>query len=68
MADLHKDRLETPPPFSNVGFDIFGPWTIQTRKLRVGVLNSKRWGLLFICLNCIAIHIEVDGFIYIHLT
>ena len=59
MADLPKDRLETPPPFTNVGFDVFGPWTVQTRKLRGGALNSKRWGLVFTCLNCRAIHIEV---------
>ena len=25
MADLPRDRLETPPPFTNVGFDVFGP-------------------------------------------
>ena len=60
MADLPKDRLDTPPaPFTNVGFDVFGPWTIQTRKLRGGALNSKRWGLVFTCLNCRAIHIEI---------
>ncbi|CAB4009017.1 PREDICTED: uncharacterized protein LOC107357656 [Paramuricea clavata] len=59
MADLPKDKLETPPPFTNVGFDVFGPWTVQTRKLRGGALNSKRWGLVFTCLNCRAIHIEV---------
>ena len=59
MADLPEERLETPPPFTNVGFDVFGPWTIQTKKLRGGALNSKRWGLVFTCLNCRAIHIEV---------
>ena len=25
MADLPKDRLDTPPSFTNVGFDVFGP-------------------------------------------
>ena len=34
MADLPPDRLETPPPFTNVGFDVFGPWIICTRRLR----------------------------------
>lgn len=59
MADLPSDRTETPPPFTNVGCDVFGPWSIQTRKLRGGVANSKRWGLVFSCLNSRAIHIEV---------
>ncbi|KAJ8039046.1 hypothetical protein HOLleu_16634 [Holothuria leucospilota] len=31
MADLPKDRMETSPPFTNVGTDVFGPWTIVTR-------------------------------------
>lgn len=59
MADLPSDRMETPPPFTNVGFDVFGPWIIHTRKLRGGAVNSKRWGLVFTCLNSRAIHIEV---------
>ena len=28
MVDLPEDRLDTPPSFTNVGFDVFGPWTI----------------------------------------
>ncbi|XP_028407516.1 uncharacterized protein LOC114530125 [Dendronephthya gigantea] len=59
IANLPRDRLETPPPFTNVGFDVFGPWTIQTRKLRAGAANAKRWGLIFTCLNYRAVHIEV---------
>jgi hypothetical protein len=69
MADLPCERLETPPPFTNVGFDVFGPWSIQTRKLRGGAVNAKRWGLIFTCLNAGqadginlfqgAVHIEV---------
>ena len=59
MADLPKDRLDTPPPFTNVGFDVFGPWNIQRRKLRRGAVNAKRWALIFTCLNCRAVHIEV---------
>ncbi len=26
MADLPTDRIEATPPFTNVGFDVFGPW------------------------------------------
>lgn len=59
MADLPADRTEIGPPFTNVGFDVFGPWTIQTRKMRGGAANSKRWGLVFTCLASRAIHIEV---------
>ena len=32
MADLPADRMEAAPPFTNVGFDVFGPWSIQTPK------------------------------------
>ena len=59
MADLPADRTEVAPPFTNVGFDVFGPWSVQTRKMRGGAANSKRWGLVFTCLSSRAIHIEV---------
>ncbi|XP_020604505.1 uncharacterized protein LOC110043393 [Orbicella faveolata] len=59
MADLPPDRTEVYPPFTNVGFDVFGPWTVQTRKTRGGAANAKRWGLVFTCLSSRAIHIEV---------
>ena len=59
MADLPADRTEVAPPFTNVGFDVFGPWMVQTRKTRGGVANSKRWGVVFTCLSSRAIHIEV---------
>ena len=48
MANLPTDRLETPPPFTNVGFDVFGPWQIRTRRLRGGAANAKRWGLVYL--------------------
>ena len=59
MANLPADRLEMPPAFTNVGFDVFGPWAIQTRKLRDRAANAKRWGLILTCLNCRAVHIEM---------
>ena len=43
MADLPSDRTETPAPFTNFGFDVFGPWLIRIRRLRGGAANSKRW-------------------------
>ena len=42
-----------------MGFDVFGPWTVQTRKTRGGAANTKQWGLVFTCLSSTAIHIEV---------
>ena len=59
MADLPADRTEVGPPFTNVGFDVFGPWTVQRRKMSGGATNSKRWGLVCTCLSSRAVHIEV---------
>ena len=59
MADLPADRTEVAPPFTSLGFDVFRPWTVNTRKTRGGSVNSKRWGLVFTCLSSRTIHIEV---------
>ncbi|XP_063408738.1 uncharacterized protein LOC134692218 [Mytilus trossulus] len=59
MSDLPGDRLEPSPPFTNVGVDTFGPWTIVSRKTRGGYANSKRWAILFTCLVTRAVHIEL---------
>ncbi|XP_071151533.1 uncharacterized protein [Mytilus edulis] len=47
MSDLPEDRLEPSPPFTNVGIDTFGPWTIVSRKTRGGYANSKTLGNSF---------------------
>lgn len=49
MADLPAERLQTDPPFSYVGLDVFDPWEIITRRTRGGQANSKRWAVLFTC-------------------
>lgn len=59
MSDLPADRLQPSPPFTFIGLDTFGPWSIVTRKTRGGASNSKRWAVLFTCLYTRAIHIEV---------
>ncbi|XP_061193706.1 uncharacterized protein LOC133201933 [Saccostrea echinata] len=59
MADLPPDRITPGPPFSAVGVDTFGPWTIVTRKTRGGQAESKRWAIMFTCLTTRAIHIEL---------
>ena len=59
MADLPVERLTPAPPFSYVGLNVFGPWTVSARRTRGGVANSKRWAVLFTCLTIRAIHIEL---------
>lgn len=39
MANLPPERMETSPPFKNVG-NVFGTWEISTRRLG-GSTNSK---------------------------
>ncbi|KAK3519921.1 hypothetical protein QTP70_007773 [Hemibagrus guttatus] len=54
MADLPPERVDPSPPFTYCGMDCFGPFsTKQGRKV------FKRYGLLFTCLSCRAIHIEM---------
>lgn len=59
MADLPEDRLQEAPPFTFVGLDVFGPWSVVTRRTRGGSANSKRWGVLFTCLVSRGIHVEL---------
>ncbi|XP_056000356.1 uncharacterized protein LOC130048119 [Ostrea edulis] len=59
MSDLPTDRLQSSLPLTCIGLDVFGPWSVVTRKTRGGVSNSKRWAVLFTCLYTRAIHIEV---------
>ena len=59
MADLPPERLDTSPPFSYVGLDVFGPWTVVTRRTRGGASQNKRWAILFTCMCTRGVHIEV---------
>jgi hypothetical protein len=59
MGDLPSDRLQPGPPFTSVGVDTFGPWSVAARRTRGGWSNSKRWAILFSCLTTRAVHIEV---------
>ena len=53
MASLPDDRIESAPPFTYCGVDYFGPWYIHE-----GRKELKRWGVIFTCLCCRAVHIE----------
>lgn len=59
MADLPPERLDTSPPFTYVGLDVFGPWTVITRRTRGGAAQNKRWAILFTCMSTRGVHIEL---------
>ena len=54
MAPLPEVRLHEVPPFTHIGIDCFGPFTVKERRSHV-----KRYGLLITCMASRAIHIEV---------
>ncbi|KAM7380993.1 hypothetical protein PAMP_004254 [Pampus punctatissimus] len=54
MADLPEERTESSPPFTYCGLDCFGPFIVKE-----GRKELKRYGLLFTCLCCRAVHIEL---------
>ncbi|XP_062604473.1 uncharacterized protein LOC134266274 [Saccostrea cucullata] len=49
MADIPKVRLTRSTPFTFVDVDVFGPWSVITRRTRGGSADSKRWAVLFTC-------------------
>ncbi|XP_075315887.1 uncharacterized protein LOC142375626 [Odontesthes bonariensis] len=59
MSELPANRLSVSPPFTHVGVDVFGPWTVTSRRTRGGHAESKRWAVIFTCLSTRAVHIEV---------
>ncbi|XP_070206448.1 uncharacterized protein [Littorina saxatilis] len=59
MASLPADRVLPSAPFSHVGVDVFGPWSVVARKTRGGLSNAKRWAVIFTCMAIRAIHIEI---------
>lgn len=59
MADVPLKRLETSPPFSYVGLDVFGPWLVVTKYTRGDSAQSKRWAILFTCMTTRGVQREV---------
>jgi len=53
MADLPEDRVNPSAPFTVTGIDTFGPFVIKE-----GRKTMKRYGIVFTCLACRAIHLE----------
>ncbi len=59
MSDLPMDRVTVDPPFTHVSLDVFGPWSITSRRTRGESADSKRWVVIFSCLSTRAVHLEV---------
>lgn len=36
--------------FTNVGLDVFGPWSVMTHRTRGGSVDSKQWAMFFTCM------------------
>lgn len=58
-ADLPSERLKVRPTFTYVGLDVFGPWSVTSRRTRGGQAESKRWAIMFCCMSSRAVHIEI---------
>ncbi|RUS72387.1 hypothetical protein EGW08_019847 [Elysia chlorotica] len=54
MASLPQERVQPSSPFTYVGMDGFGPFTVKN-----GRKETKRYGLVFTCFSSRAIHIEL---------
>ena len=60
MANLPTDRLEEVPPFTYCGLDVFGPFYVtQNRATRANTGQRKIWALIFVCMTCRGVHIEL---------
>lgn len=62
MVDLLLFRVILGFLFSVVGVDIFGFWLIVICKIRGGVVESKWWVIMFMCLMIRVVYIELVEF------
>ena len=53
MGELPESRSSDAPPFTYCGVDLFGPFVVKERRSEV-----KRYGVIFTCFGCRAIHLE----------
>ena len=56
MSDLPESRSVSAPPFTYCGVDLFGPFLVKEGRREV-----KRWGVVFTCFGCRAIHLETTA-------
>ena len=54
MANLPAERVIEAPPFTHVGMDMYGHFTIKQGRKEV-----KRYGCIFTCMASRAVHLEV---------
>lgn len=55
MSNLPADWLTQATPFTQIGLDVFGPWSVCARRNRGGLSESKRW----VVMVTRAVHMEV---------
>lgn len=58
MSDLPVERLQPSPPFSTVGVDFFGPFTIRGEVQKR--VRGKCYGVIFVCFTSRAVHVDVS--------
>ena len=58
MSNLLLERLQPSPPFSNVGIDFFGPFTIRGELQKR--VRGKCYGVMFVCFASRAVHVDVS--------
>ena len=59
MKDLPVERLQPSPPFTNVGVDFFGPFTIKGEAQKR--TRGKCFGVIFTCFACRAVYVDVSS-------
>ena len=70
MSPLPVERIRPSPPFFNVGIDYFGPYMIRGEVQKR--IRGKGYGVLFTCLSCRAVYVDIahnystDGFLQVY--
>ena len=59
MKELPLERLQPSPPFTNLGVEFFGPFTIKGEVQKRG--RGKCYGVIFTCFFSRAIYVDVSA-------